>query len=66
MMYSSVPVFPGNACGTDYFWEVQKRGVVVAAASEDFNVVAVRPHWGAIDCKGSDVVDEASVSNVDE
>jgi hypothetical protein len=64
-MYGCVPAFPGNACGTDYFWEVQKSGVVAGAAGEDFNMVAVRPHQGAIDCEGSDVV-EASVSNVDE
>jgi hypothetical protein len=64
-MYGSVLGFPGNACGTDYFWEVQKGDVVAGVVGEDFNVVAVRPHRGAIDCEGSDV-DEASVSNVDE
>ena len=66
MVYSRVPGFPGNTCGTDYFLEVQKLGVVAGAAGEDFNVVTVRPHRGAIDCEGSDVVNEASVSNIDK
>jgi hypothetical protein len=64
-MYGRVLGSPGNACGTDYFWEVQKSGVVAGADGEDFNVVAVRPNRGAIDCESSDV-DEASVSKVDE
>jgi len=64
-MYSRVPGFPWNACGTDYFWEVQKRGVVAGAAGEEFNLAAVRPQRCAIDSEVSDV-DEASVSNVDE
>jgi hypothetical protein len=61
-MYGRVPGFPGNACATDYFWEVQNGDVVVGAGNEDFNIVAVRPHRGW----GTDFVDEASVSNVDE
>jgi hypothetical protein len=65
-MYGSVPGFPGNTCGTDYFWEVHKGGVVAGTVGEDFNVVAVCTHRCAINCEGSDVVDEASVSNVDE
>jgi hypothetical protein len=50
-MYGRVPGVPGNACGTDYFWEVQKGGVVAGAAGKDFNMVAVRPHGGAIDLR---------------
>ena len=65
VVYNRVPVIPGDACGTDYFWEVQKRGVVACAASEDFNLAAGRPHLVSIDCEGS-AVDEASISNVDE
>jgi hypothetical protein len=64
-MYGRTPSFPGNACGTDYFWKVQKGGVVAGAAGEEFNMIAVRPHRDAIDCEGGDV-DKASVSNVDE
>ena len=33
---------------------------------EEFNVAAVRSYEGAVDSKVSDVVDEASVSHVDE
>jgi hypothetical protein len=65
-MYGRVPGFPGNACWTDYFREVQRGDVVAEVAGEDFNIFALRPHQGAIDCECSDVVDEASVSNVDE
>jgi hypothetical protein len=65
-MYCSVPGFPGNACGTDYSWEVQKCGVVAEAAGEYFNMVVVLSHQGAINCEGSYFVDDASVSNVDE
>jgi hypothetical protein len=65
-MYGGLLGFPGNACGTDYFWEVQKGGVVAGAAGEDFNMEAVRPQGGAIDCEDCDVVDKASVSKVDE
>jgi hypothetical protein len=49
MMYVRVPGFPGNTCKTDKFWEVQKGGVVAGAADEDFIMVAVRRHEGAID-----------------
>jgi hypothetical protein len=65
MMDCRMPGFPGNACGTDDIRKIQKHGVIVQVAAEDFNVAAVRPHRGATDSEGSDV-DEASVSYVDK
>jgi len=44
---------------------VQYIKLIVEAASENFNVTTVRPHWGAIYSQVSDV-DEASVSYVDK
>jgi len=60
-----MPEFPGNTCRTDYIRKNLEHGVIARAPGEDFNVVAVRSHRGAIDSKVSDV-DEASVSYVDE
>jgi hypothetical protein len=61
-----MPVFAGNACGTDYIRKVQKHGVIMRTAGEDFNVATIRPHWGAADSEVSDVIDEASVPDVDQ
>jgi len=66
MVDCRMPGFPGNACGTDYFRKVQKHGMIVGAAGEDFNVAAVCQHRCAIDSEVSDVVDEVSVSYVDK
>jgi len=61
-----MPGFLGNTCRTDYIRKNLKHGVIAGASSEDFNVAAVGSHRGAIDSKVSDVVDEVSMSYVDE
>ena len=50
----------------DYIWKIVEHGVIARPPGKDFNVAAVRSHRGAIDSKVSDVIEEASVSYVDE
>ena len=61
-----MPGFLGYTCSADYNWKILEQGVIARAPGEDFNVAAVHSHRGASDSKVSDVVDEASVSYVDE
>ena len=57
-----MPGFPGNTCRMDYIRNTLEHGVIVSTPGEEFNVAAVHSHWGAIDSKISDVVDEALMS----
>ena len=58
--------FLENTSRTNYIWEILRQCVMARASAKDFNVAAVRSYQGAIDSKVSDVVNEASVSHVDE
>jgi hypothetical protein len=60
-----MPGLSENICMADYIWKFLELGVITRALSENFNMVAVRSHRGAIYCMVSDV-DEASVSYIDE
>jgi hypothetical protein len=61
-----MPGFPGNTRGTDYIRKILEQCVIARVNGEDFNMAAVRSHRRAICLKVSNVVDEASVSYIDE
>jgi len=50
----------------DYMRKILVQCVIARASSEEFNVATLPSYRGAAYSKVSDVVDEASVSHVDE
>ena len=61
-----MPRFTENTSRTDYIRKILQQCVIEKVSAEDFNVAAVLSYQGAVDSKASDVVNDASVSNVDE
>jgi len=61
-----MPGFPGNTCRMDYIWKILEHGMMARAPSKDFNVAAICSQRGTIDSKVSYVIDETSVSYVEE
>ena len=60
-----MPGFPENT-RTDYIRKILEQFMIARASGEDFHMAAICSHRGAVYRKVSDVVDEASVSHVDE
>jgi hypothetical protein len=65
-VYFRTPALQEKTCRADYIWKILERGVMGRAPSENFNMVAVLSHLGAIYSKVGVAVDEASVSYIEE
>ena len=66
VMKRKMPGFPEDTSRTDYIREILQQFVISGASADDFNVAALLFYQDADDSKFSDVVNEASVSHVDE